>query len=353
MSGLRALFLCDGGPAVGGGHLMRALTLAGALAERGWRSTFLTTPFADGVLDRYDRNGCERLAVVEASPASLKEAALAAGPFSACVVDHFGISRDEESRLRAVAPLLAAIDDLPGRRRDLDLVADANLGDRLADWARSAPGAEALVGPAYALVRPEFAGARSAALERRRSAWRNDRLATRVLVSLGLTDVGGATARAVEAILPSALWTRVDVVVGREAPSWKRLAALAERDPRLALHSYLDASRLAELMAAADIALGAGGGSTWERCTVGLPTVTVILADNQAPGALARAAASKQAVIDARVAGWERHLREELEFRACDEWIAEAEGDARLCDGLGAGRVADRLTARAQPGARQ
>ena len=40
-------------------------------------------------------------------------------------------------------------------------------------------------------------------------------------------------------------------------------------------------SNMAELIAAADLSLCAGGATMWERYFLGLPSITVIFADNQ------------------------------------------------------------------------
>jgi len=43
-------------------------------------------------------------------------------------------------------------------------------------------------------------------------------------------------------------------------------------------------------MAEADVAIGAGGATTWERCCLGLPTLVVSIAENQRPACEALAA---------------------------------------------------------------
>ncbi|WP_245863822.1 hypothetical protein [Caulobacter mirabilis] len=163
----------------------------------------------------------------------------------------------------------------------------------------------------------------------------------RILVSLGLTDVGGITARIVERLAGAAL---LDVVVGSIAPSLPALRALAEADPLVRLH--VDTSDMAALTAQADIAIGAGGSSSWERCVLGLPTLLLVLADNQTPAATALAEAGAVAALDvaeietafdalaARLLGDEA-LRARLSRNAAD-----------ICDGRGAERVADRLLTR-------
>jgi spore coat polysaccharide biosynthesis predicted glycosyltransferase SpsG len=166
-----------------------------------------------------------------------------------------------------------------------------------------------------------------------------------VLVSLGLTDAGAITGRVVRALLPTLGEAALDVVIGGEAASRGELEALARVDPRVSLH--IDARDMADLIAAADIAVGAGGSSAWERCCLGLPSLTVIVADNQRENtaALARegatlAIAPPSSDFDARLtAGFER-LVADARLRA-----AMSASAAALCDGLGASRVAEWLLA--------
>ena len=43
----------------------------------------------------------------------------------------------------------------------------------------------------------------------------------------------------------------------------------------------VDADDMAQRMVDADLAIGAAGSTSWERCCLGLPTVMMVLADNQ------------------------------------------------------------------------
>lgn len=351
MSGPRALFVCDGSPSVGGGHVMRSLTLAQALSERGWRSTFLADGFVSSLMDRHDRVGCGRLAVADCAPGTLTEAAAKAAGFDAVIFDHFGMDARHEAGVSA--RLRVAVDDLADRPHAVDVLIDCNLQRTPADYRALAPGAELLLGPEYAPVREEFAAVRPASMARRLRRHEAGSLAGRALVSLGLTDVGGVTARVVRALLPWNMEAGLDVVVGRRSPSLPELEALLVEGACLDLHLDVDAARMAALMSAADVAVGAGGSSTWERAVVGLPSVTLVLADNQAPGAAALDRRGLAAAVDMREPGWRERLLHAVEQVTIDEPITISEALTDLCDGLGAGRTADRLTARVQSGARQ
>ena len=331
----RILFFADAGPSVGGGHVMRCLTLAQALAVRGAACGFVATPAVCAILDVFASAGVERVAVSGDSAEALGAAALRWAA-SAMVVDHYQFELGHEARLRAAARPLLAIDDLR-RRHDCDLVLDSNLDRTSADY----PGIETLAGPAYALVRPAFVERRDAVLARRARG----EAPRRLLVSLGLTDVEAITARVVEAVLPACGELGLDVVLGAGAPSLERLRAISQSDARVSLH--VNTQDMPTLTAAADLAIGAGGSSVWERCCLGLPSITLVLADNQRPNAQALQAAGATLTLEAGAADFEGSLRATLQRLTADAPLRQvvSQAAASLCDGRGADRVADRLLA--------
>jgi len=338
----RTLFLADAGPEVGGGHVMRCLTLARVLVERGAECAFVESRAAAPILRRFGWPGQTLLAMIGAEDLGglLSFAAGLADRFrpELIVIDHYGVSAEHETPLRIDGRRLLVIDDLADRRHDCDLLADPGFARRRDAYeplisARTTT----LLGPSYAFVRPEFAAARQRALSRRAK----HEPVRRALVALGLTDLGGVTQRVVRALAPRLGEARLDVVIGGEAPSREALARLAHRDRRIHLH--VDTAEMASLMADADIAVGAGGSSVWERATVGLPSLTVVLAENQRAGARQMGEGGLTLVVDAAardfeaqlVSAWTR-LKGDSELR----WrLAAASSD--LCDGHGAGRVAD------------
>lgn len=333
MSGPKILFVVDAGPQVGGGHVMRSLTLAGALAAKGAACAFVSPPQAAAVLDAFAPE-TPRVPALSAAPADLT-AAVAAEVFDALVVDHYGLAEPDHRSMAAGRPVLA-VDDLADRPLGADLIVDSGPARRAADYDALIPkGARLLLGPAYAPVRPEFAALRETAL-----AWRGEPVG-RVLVSLGLTDVGGITSRIVERIRPRLSGEGIDVVLGAAAPSLGSLTRIARRDTRIALH--VDTPLMARLTAEADIAVGACGSSVWERCALGLPGVLVILADNQRPAALALAEMGAALLTDIADPGFEAALDRALMRLMTDSGLrkALAARSAELCDGLGAPRVAE------------
>lgn len=317
------LFAPDSGKEIGGGHVMRCLTLARVLAGRGWRAAFAVGPAGRRLVQTF---GWDGIAIGDRVDS----------PAEVVVLDNYGLDAAVETPLRAAGRRMVVIDDLADRPHDCDLLIDAGFGRVADDYAALAPGAPVLAGPAYALLRPGFAAARAPSLSRR-----DGRPVERALVSLGLTDLGGVTARVVEALLPELGDVELDVVVGAGAASLMGLRRLVEGDRRLRLH--VDVTDIAALMGGSDVAVGAGGSTTWERACLGLPSLSLILADNQRAMARAFDAAGLALAVEAAaadftpalLAGWRRliadgALRMELSRRS-----------AAICDGLGAERAAD------------
>ena len=337
----RILFAADSGAKVGGGHVMRCLTLATAIAKAGGESVFVAPPTVRAIIDAFATSKVEIYALDDdASPAELAAAGVEAArawDVRAIVADHYGFTPDDEAALAAASDRLLVIDDLR-RTHGHGLVLDSGIGRTADDY----PGREVLGGPGFALVRPEFAALRQRALARRAAG----EAPARVLVSLGLSDVGAITGRVVRAILPALADARLEFVVSNTAPSRLELQALGENDGRVVVHvDARDAGR-------ADRGgryrrSGAGGSSVWERCCLGLPSLTVVVADNQRENAAALAREGATTAIAPPSGDFDTRLRAAFKDLGSDAALrpSMSAASAALCDGLGADRVAARLLA--------
>ncbi len=346
MPGPRILFVVDAGPRVGGGHFMRSLNLARALeaegAQMGVEWAFAGPPALAGLMAAFASDAVPA-GIFETKDALVAASAALADDFDAVVFDHYGLSAPDHRAIAGERPALA-VDDLADRPLAAGLLVDAGISRRAQDYAGLVPAdAQLLLGPSHAALSPAFAALRETALARRAATSE----VRRVLVSLGLTDVGGITARAVAALLPVLDERTLDVVVGGQAPSLPALRALAAADPRLTLH--IDSRDMAALTAAADLAIGAAGSSSWERCVLGLPTLSLVLADNQRQAAAALSALGAHLALDAATP--DEALAGAFAALAADApaLAAMSAAAAAVCDGRGAARVAERFLARLKP----
>lgn len=335
-SGQSVLFRCDASPEIGGGHVMRCLTLAGALAGMGASITFATTAQTLETVPQLAASGYE-LVLLD----NREDIAIGAPDGDRqhdwVIIDHYGLGIAAERGMRAYAACVGVFDDAPNRDHDCDLLIDQNFGAHAEAYQARVPShCTILAGSRFALLRSEFARARKAALERPSQ----EHGVLHILVSMGMTDLGGVTGDVVDAILTIRDNVAIDVVVARTAPSYPRLEALSRDHSRIQLHS--DVKDMAGLMSRADLGVGAAGSTSWERCCLGLPAILVVLAENQR--VIAEALASARAVLVADGVAQVGGLIERC-LEAPDNLRAMRQAALQIIDGEGAGRVATVLTA--------
>lgn len=306
----RVAFRVDASLEIGSGHVMRCLTLADALQAQGAECHFICREHS-GHLSKLieprgfavhrlplERNGPETGAEVSSEPelaharwlgttwardAVACRAILAELAPAWLVVDHYALDYRWETAvltgLPGAAPRLLVIDDLADRSHVADLLLDQNLGRQAEDYRGLVPeSCRVLAGPRYALLRSEFGECREASLSRRTGQPRLQRL----LINLGGVDKDNVTSQVLEALttcdLPEDL--RITVVMGATAPWRESVTTQAKKMPWLT-EVVANVSDMARRMAEADLAIGASGSTSWERCCLGLPTLMVVLADNQ------------------------------------------------------------------------
>ena len=326
---------------MGGGHVARCLALADELRNRGWRCAFATSAETAASMPALERSGHE-LWALPASTLEDTEPALMSGHWpegaAILIVDHYRRDAGFETACSPWAKQILVIDDLADRPHDCDFLLDPTLGRKPGDYSRLTPTTtRLLLGPDYALLRPEFAAARAASLERRR---REPGL-RRVLLSFGSTDPFDATGACLDELTRVLPDLSVDVVLGSAAPHLDAVRRRVEQRPGTRLH--VETEKMAALMAAADCALGGAGSTSWERCCLGLPAVAAILADNQR--GIGRALSDTGAAV---VAGeWgptaAHFLVQELTALTSRRLAKMSNAAAAICDGTGIFRVANAL----------
>jgi len=195
------------------------------------------------------------------------------------VVDHYALDKRWEEALGAYYRKLLVIDDLADRLHSSDLLLDQNLGRQPQDYASLVPErCQVLTGPSYALLRPEFSALRPYSLQRREAQPGLRQL----LISMGGVDKTNATGKVLLALKACTLPADclISVVMGLTAPWFHSVKEFAAQMP-WATEVLVNVNDMAQRMADSDLAIGAAGSTSWERCCLGLPTLMVVLADNQ------------------------------------------------------------------------
>lgn len=353
------VFRADASLQIGTGHVVRCLTLAKALRASGAECTFLTRALVGHLCDRIQAEGfaCELLPAPDGSadlPSDPPHAFWAGVPWQTdaaecatflqgrtvdwLIMDHYAFDHRWQTVLRPHVSNIMVWDDLADRKHACDLLLDQNLGTSVQNYSALVPqSTRLLIGPKYAQLRSEFAAQRAEAL-----VSRPNRKLKKILIAMGGVDQHNATGRLLDAL---ALWPQapsldVSVVLGGKAP---HLHALFDQAPTLPFPCEIatDVTDMGHRMAEADLAIGAVGGTTWERCALGLPTLMLTIAANQIPAATALHQTGSALLLgDETSNGWDEQLLSALDKLSDPVALATmSEIVAAVCDGDGTARL--------------
>ena len=301
---MHVAFRADASLQIGTGHVLRCLTLADALRERGAWCSFVCRPHQGHLLALITQRGHQALALPELQESTqpnrngtahanwlgtdwstdaqdtqkVLNAHLDSQTVDWLVVDHYALDARWEEALRAQAKRIMVIDDLADRPHACDLLLDQTFGRQSADYIPLAPeGCALLCGSQYALLRPEFTALREYSLERRAQP-----VLKELLIAMGGVDKDNVTGAVLHALQSCSLPAdcRLTVVMGQTAPWLKDVQDLACAMPR-PTRVLVGVGNMGQLMADSDLAIGAAGATSWERCCLGLPSIILVVADNQ------------------------------------------------------------------------
>lgn len=367
---MQITFRTDASIEIGTGHVMRCLTLAGAFKEQGARCHFICRKHPGNLIELIKNKGhavtaltvgnnlevengqplvhAEWLGVSQAEDAKQTlEVMLRDSNENGysqpnwLVVDHYALDMRWEQELKPYIGNLMVIDDLADRSHLCDLLLDQTFGRLEADYSPLVPvGCKVLCGAQYALLRPEFSCYRSYSLERRRKPQLKN-----IMISMGGVDKDNVTGQVLEVLqyvrLPEDC--QITVIMGSTAP-WLELIRQKAETMRCSTTVLSGVTDMARLMAECDLAIGAAGATSWERCCLGLPTIMLVLAENQYQVAhgLGRAGAAKVISNLEKLKVTLPKILDKINMEL-DALSLMTKASEKICDGLGLELVVELL----------
>ena len=332
---------------IGAGHVVRCLALAEAWRNRSGTVLFLSCCSNEALRRRIESAGCSLTLLDARYPDSgdlystlklLKAIAKNDGKAPWIVLDGYHFCTDYQHAIRSAGYKLMVIDDIAHLvRYDATVILNhAITASNLTYYCN--PDAALLLGTRYGLLRSEF------------QRWRGlahpmPPVATNILVTLGGSDAGNVTSKVVEALKEITVPDlKIRIVVGPVYPYLEELKHTVSRSS-LNIRLETNVSEMAPLMAWADVAVAAAGTTSWELAFMGVPTLLLVLADNQqlvatglAESGVARALGTANGFAPIEIAAELQSLMLDCSRR---ERMAQAGRNA--LDGKGADRVASFL----------
>lgn len=202
--------------------------------------------------------------------------------FDYLIVDHYGIDIGWHQKIKTIVSKIIVIDDLADRHFDCDYIIDQTFNCLADKYQQLVPDyCEPLLGTKYAMLRPEFNISLS---PEEIIALRTNREIGKLLVMFGGTDPDNLTLKTLEKLAKikhseKNIFQQVDIILGSSAKYKNNVQRFCQHHTEFNLH--IAPANIAKLMLNADIAIGAAGTTSWERCALGLPSIVMILADNQ------------------------------------------------------------------------
>ncbi|KRE46317.1 UDP-2,4-diacetamido-2,4,6-trideoxy-beta-L-altropyranose hydrolase [Paenibacillus sp. Soil522] len=297
---MNCLFRVDSSIQIGTGHVMRCLTLADELSRRGAKVSFVCRTFHSNICVIIENKGYFVHRLTWVSPTEKldenmnhkhadwlscrwkDDAELTATIIAKIgetidwlIVDHYSLDIDWEKHVRPFVNKIMVIDDLANRKHDCDILLDQNLYKNLnSRYNHLVPeSCIKLLGLDFCLLRPEFLNKRPELVEK------EGKIRT-ILVCFGGTDPTNETQKVLEAINQSNRTNiLIYVIIGINNPNAQKIKKICSNIPNTKL--FIQVSKMADMFARADLAICSSGTITWERLCLGLPAVTIAVAENQ------------------------------------------------------------------------
>ena len=347
---LNVVFRVDASLKIGTGHVMRCLTLAQMLKENGVDVQFISRKHEGNLIDKIRSRGLNVYELDTSTNSAVDNKLehshwlettqeqdaddciniLKAEKTDWLIIDHYALDEQWQKKLKPYYKKILVIDDLADRKHQCDILLDQTFGRQNKDYkALVSKDCKLLLGSQYALLRPEFAKWRGYSLERRS----NPKL-KQFFINMGGIDVVNFTENILDELeicnLPNDL--NIIVVMGENAPHLKSIKLKADKLP-YNTEIKVNVDNMAEIMANSDIAIGASGATSWERCCLGLPTIQIVIAENQKTIAksLVKINAIKIFQDCRKLSGI---------ITAAKNWMVNvSDNSQQICDGLGSIRV--------------
>lgn len=277
---------------------MRCLTLAEEMTERGAICYFVTKPHVGNVINLIENKGYTCLSLPKINNISVNfkdeyESWLGCSQqedsvqtldilsninVHLLIVDHYALDEVWENNFKKIGIKIAVIDDLANRKHNSDFLLDQNEGRTSHNYEKLIPrNCVALYGSQYSLLRKEFHRYRNISLKNT-----NRGKLKSILISIGGIDKDNVTSEVLNILsncdLPNDC--ELTIIMGGKSPWLEQVKAISEKISwRTNIH--VDTNEMALLLSQCDMAIGAAGSSAWERCALGVPTIMIVVADNQ------------------------------------------------------------------------
>lgn len=279
----KLLIVCDGGPSIGFGHLVRSRAIADTAHRNGIETTLIgpkrhysneqdATRFAEWL--EYPEMGSDGW---ESWTRAVMHVADSKG-IRHVIIDDYRVPGDQQSMLREHGlRILHQYDASAPPSFAADLAVNASPAENASHHTGRLLRHDVhfLNGPRFAVIRRAFAATALSPIERP---------VRQILVTFGGGDDRGGILFSIASLAPELRLrpeTRLVVMTSAQNPNVPAIKSLIEEHRLSNVDIELDHADVPALMASCDLAVMAGGTSVYEAAFCGLPMILIAIASNQ------------------------------------------------------------------------
>lgn len=286
-------FRVDSSKNIGSGHVIRCLRIANKLRDKNADCSFICKELSGNLIKLIKDHGFkvflltneiikynENSSIIVDKLFNWKNDALQTAKIlknlqtNTLIVDHYDIDKKWEEYQKPYCKKIMAIDDLDNRIHSVDIILDQNLFPNIQRrYLNSNKNCKKFIGLEYAFLDPNF-------IKKRKLIKRQKKEVSKIFIYLGNTGSSNILRRILKVFIDNSLNKfKVEVIFTGDAEERNKIINLSKNHKFIKL---LDTQpNLADIMSSADLSIGAGGLTTWERIYLGLPSAVVTVADNQ------------------------------------------------------------------------
>jgi len=359
---MKVVIRTDSSQKIGSGHVMRCLTFSQELRKSGATVEFIVREHQGNINELIKNKGFkitlipntviekkqslteyeQWLGVTQEVDASETIQILKDKKIDWLILDHYALDYNWEEKLRSYTRKIMVIDDMANRRHLCDILLDQTYGRKEVSYKKLVPtDCKLLLGSENALLRPNFSKLRQQAIKRREEC----HIINNILISMGSMDEENITSIVLDVLVKYKWKTQpnITIVLASSAPHLQRIKNNLSKY-NFPITILTDVTNMAQLMLRSDLAIGAGGTTSWERCCLALPTILIVLSENQKTIAenLSKAGAVIKLQKNSKV---KKNIKFSIEglMQDKDSYMEMCFNAAKVCDGSGVKRTVEQM----------
>lgn len=331
-------FRVDGNAKLGIGHIMRCLTLAEKIYNVGFKILFICASLEYSLQRKIKDKGFRLFIIGSDTDTEVQQCIDVISNYliKFLVVDHYQLDQHWERQIKNFVDEMVVIDDLADRPHDCHFLIDSAYGKTKKEYENLVnEKCQLLLSCDYTILRPDFIASRALAFTKRRETQKINN----ILINFGGTDILDLSNVSIEYLKRNGFMGDINILISSSYSKLDDLKYACSKFNDVTLH--IDSTQVADLMLKADLAIGSLGTSTWERCCLGLPCISVVVAENQSY--IANQLAKIGAIELTAIPTMEKTIASFIHASEMTHWNKLSEKSFTLCDGHGAERIISKL----------